>query len=178
MQLWQKNRDNNDLRAEYKRLRNLANTSLKNYWNDQFTKSSSSKEFWDTVKRLKGQNIIKEGVTAIMNQDGKVMTSDREKADLLNDFFVEVGEKLAKNFQKYANDGDNSLITRATLISADTYINQSLLSHQLSVLRINNEAAGHDNILTKDLKTTGESILTGMKMILEKSFKECEFLSS
>ena len=57
LQLWQKSRDNNDLRKEYKRLKNLVNSQLKaaeaNYWNEQFTKSSSSKEFWDTVKKLK-----------------------------------------------------------------------------------------------------------------------------
>ena len=112
-----------------------------------------------------------------MNQDGKVITSDSEKAELLNDFFVEVGEKLAEKFQNNADDGDNSLITRSTPISADTYTNQSLLSHQLSVLKIS-KATGHDNILPKDLKTAGESILIGMKMIIEKSFKECEFPSS
>ena len=78
-----------------------------------------------------------------MNQDGKVITSDSEKADLLNDFFVEVGEKLVENFQDNTHDGDNSLITRVTPISADTYINQSLLNLQLSVLKIN-KAAGHD----------------------------------
>ena len=38
-----------------------------------------------------------------------------------------------------------------------------------------NKAAGHDNILPKDLKTAGESILPGMKMIIDKSFKDCKF---
>ena len=47
----------------------------------------------------------------------------------------------------------------------------------MSVRKIN-KAAGHDDILPKDLKIAGESILTGMDMIIEKSFKECEFPSS
>ena len=142
--------------------------------NEKFTKSSSSKEFWDTVKQLKRQNINKEGVTALLNQDGKVVTSDPEKADLLNYFFVEVGEKLAEKFENISNDGENSLITRVTPISADIYTKQPLLSHQISVLKVN-KAAGHDNILPKDLKTAGESILPGMKMIIDKSFKDCKF---
>ena len=178
LQLWQKSRHNNDLREEYKRLKNLVNRELKaaeaDYWNEKFTKSSSSKEFWNTVKQLKRQNINKEGVTALLNQDGKVITSDPEKADLLNDFFVEVGEKLAEKFEDISNDGENSLITRVTPISADIYTNQPLLSHQISVLKVN-KAAGHDNILPKDLKTAGESILPGMKMIIDKSFKDCKF---
>ena len=86
-----------------------------------------------------------------MNQDGNVITSDSEKADVLNDFFVEVGEKLAEKFEVSSNDGENSLITRVTPISADIYTNQPLLSHQVSVLKVN-KAAGHDNILPKDLK--------------------------
>ncbi len=126
---------------------------------------------------LHHQNINKGGVTALKNQDGKVITADLEKADLLNDFFVEVGEKLAEKFEDNTNDGDNSLITRVTPISTDIYMNQSLLSHQVSVLKIN-KAAGHDDILPKDLKTAGESILPGMKKIIDQSFKDCKFPSN
>ena len=59
---------------------------------------TSSKRLWDTVKKLRRQNINEGGVSALISQDGIVVKSDTEKANLLNYCFVELGENLAEKF--------------------------------------------------------------------------------
>ena len=57
---WQRNRQDMKLRDEYKSLRNKVNYMLRKaeaeYWKEQFSKSNSSREFWQTVNKMKGKS--------------------------------------------------------------------------------------------------------------------------
>ena len=54
-------------------------------------KSNSSREFWQTVNKMKGK--FKPSKTqTLKNYAGQLVTTDSEKAELLNDIFADVGK--------------------------------------------------------------------------------------
>ena len=62
LQKWQENRKNSELRLAYMKFRNKVNTALRlaeaSYWREQFENSTTTKEFWQIVRKLKRQTKI------------------------------------------------------------------------------------------------------------------------
>ena len=85
----------------------------------------AQKNFWQIVgklrKKTKNANII-----AIKDDDGMLRTLDTEKVEILNDFFADVGENLAKKFGESDRCG-NSFINRATPVCDEIKINEEKL---------------------------------------------------
>ena len=173
---WQKNRTDSRLRKIYQELRNKVNKSLRkaeaNYWKDQFANASSSKEFWQIVgklrKKTKNANII-----ALKDDDGMLRTLDTEKVEILNDFFADVGENLAKKFGESDRCG-NSFINRVTPVCDEIKTNEEKLLHQILSLKPN-KAIGDDMISGKELRSGGKSVMPGLKGIFRKSFETGKF---
>ena len=53
---------------------------------------------------------------ALDDGNGRMKSLDSEKAELLNDYFADIGEDLAKNFAERVNGDDNSYVSRITPI--------------------------------------------------------------
>ena len=119
LQKWQENWENSELRLAYTKFRNKVNTALRlaeaSYWRKQFENSTTSKEFWQIVRKLKRQT-KDTNIAALDDGNGTMKSLDSEKAELLNDYFADIGEDLAKNFAERVNGDDNSYISRITPI--------------------------------------------------------------
>ena len=63
------------------------------YWKEQFSKPNSSREFWQTVNKMKGKSKPC-NFQALKNGAGELVLNDSEKAELLNNYFAEVGKDL------------------------------------------------------------------------------------
>ena len=94
---WQKTKDH-ETRLKYKESRNLARKEMRkaetNYWKEEFQKATNSKDFWRTVKKVQ-KKWANNKIGPIENDSGMVETRDTVKAELMNDFFATIGEKLA-----------------------------------------------------------------------------------
>ena len=81
--------------------RNLANIWMREaeaeYWKSEFDNATNSKEFWKAVKKVhRKTKAIKIG--PLEDDLGNAQTNEKEKAELMNNYFATVGEKLAEAF--------------------------------------------------------------------------------
>ena len=96
------------------------------YWKQEFAKAETNKNFWKVVNKAQ-EKIKSKVIGTIINKDGDVMTSDKEKAESINEYFTSIGKELASEFssdnrnnmnfilQSKSNNNENYLITRQSL---------------------------------------------------------------
>ena len=99
---WQRTKDL-ETRLKYSKARNLARRELRkaeiNYWKNEFQKATNSKDFWRTVKKVQKKQVNKK-IGPIEDGNANIVTDDGVKAELMNDFFCTIGDKLAKDTQE------------------------------------------------------------------------------
>jgi hypothetical protein len=86
---------------KYKEARNLANICMRKveakYWKSEFDNATNSKEFWKVVKKVhRKTKAIKIG--PLEDDLGNAQANEKEKAELMNNDFATVGEKLVEAF--------------------------------------------------------------------------------
>ena len=64
-----------------------------NFWKNEFSSSNCSKSFWKTVKKFNGSSSTL--LTGPLSHKSTIITDDKQKLNLMNDFFASVGERLA-----------------------------------------------------------------------------------
>ena len=83
----------------YKKLRNDVTRELRKseaeYWKEQFRNATTSKEFWNVVNKLKREQ-KDHRIGPLKDDDGELLTDDTKKADLMNRYFTQIGQKLSK----------------------------------------------------------------------------------
>ena len=119
-------------------------------------------------EKTKNANII-----VLKDDDGELRTLDTEKVEILNNFFADVGENLAKKFGESDRCG-NSFINRVTPVCDEIKLNEEKLLHQMLSLKPN-KAIGDDMISGKELRSGGKSVMPGLKEIFMKSFESGKF---
>ena len=100
MKNWQQTK-NPIAHKKYKEARNLANIWMRKveaeYWKSEFDNATNSKEFWKVVKKVhRKTKAIKIG--PLEDDLGNAQTNEKEKAELMNNDFATVGEKLVEAF--------------------------------------------------------------------------------
>ena len=84
---------------EYKKTKNACTNLIKltkeNYWKKKFLSSNSVKSFWKTVRKFQGIKKSKNIGPSIDQNKNLTATKDIEKANLLNEFFANIGKNLA-----------------------------------------------------------------------------------
>ena len=86
--------------TEYQRLRNMVTERLKKaeaeYWCNAFKGVKNTKKFWSLMKKVKNTNADSNIET--LQVDEELITDIPLKAETLNEFFGNVGRKLAEKF--------------------------------------------------------------------------------
>ena len=99
---------------------------------------------------------------------------DSEKVELLNDYFADIGEDLAKNFVERVNGDDNSYISRITPICKEIQTDVKLLNQQIDTLNVE-KSMGDDNIAAKELKIVCQSAALGLTRVIDKSLQDRKY---
>ena len=146
------------------------------YWKEQFSKSNSSREFWQTVNKMKGKS-KPSNIQALKNDVGELVTNDSEKVELLNNHFADVGKKLASTFPSEDDENCMTHITRVTPTCECFESDTTHLAHQIAVLNPY-KSMGADEIAPRELRAANNSILRGLKLVIDKSFEESRFPQS
>ena len=123
---------------------------------------NNPKMFWKYVQE---QNKTKQGISALKDEDGNLKTTDKEKADILNDYFASV----------YTTDGKDipnlDECSKSNGISIDSIrITPEAIENKLKNLDPN-KAQGPDNIPPKVLKELRQEISTPLSIIFNKSLE-------
>jgi phosphoribosylaminoimidazolecarboxamide formyltransferase/IMP cyclohydrolase len=153
----------------YKEARNLANIRMKKteveYWKSEFDNATNYKEFWKVVKKVhRKTKAIKIG--PLEDDLGNVQTNEKEKAELMNNYFATVGEKLAEAFP--AQIESEQFILRITPSIDQLKIDDKLLVNQIKTINPD-KASGPDDIKPKDFNIAGEALMDGLRIVFNKS---------
>ena len=172
---WQKTKDH-ETRLKYNESRNLARKEMRkaetNYWKEEFQEATNSKDFWRTVKKVQKKRANNK-IGPIEDDSGTIETRDTVKAELMNDFFPTIGEKLANELPDNQHTEEEnyttcpSEITTAPIIQ-DIKTDREFLQKQLKSIKPE-KASGPDNIRPKDFKLAEESIIEGLDIVIQKS---------
>ena len=125
-----KSPNDKDKWARYKKQRNYVTRIFRqaeaDYWKYKFENANGSGEFWKIVREMKGQK--KGNIGSIREKEGVILNDDKEKAEILNQCFAEIGQKLATNIQPDALFGEEQHFHRITPTISNFSIDKTVVS--------------------------------------------------
>ncbi len=160
-----------DTWKEYKKIKNKVTKMLRKaeaqYWENQFSEAQQPKDFWKLVNKIRGKRTNK-SIGLLNDKNGDQVTSDDSKAELMNNFFINIGEELAAKFT--TNNTENQLehIYRITPTVDHLSIDTNKLKKDLRGINPK-KACGHDNNSSKDLAAASDTAAEGLNIIFQKS---------
>ena len=108
------------------------------------------------------------------DDNGNIVTDDRVKAELMNDFFCTIGDKLAKDTQedhrqeiRRQNISFTEHVTAVPVIE-QIRANKHFLQSQLKSLKPK-KTTSPDGVRPKDFKLAEDSIVEGLDLVIQKS---------
>lgn len=160
-----------DLWAEYSELRNRVTREVRlsksRYYLELFNEVKDCKSYWRLVKNAtNGKSITP--ILGIRNADGKVVTSDLDKANILNEHFSTIGEKLANELPNTNSTQSNVHVSTVTPCVMNINLSQEVIVSSMAKLRAD-KASGPDRVAPKLLKFAGDSIIPSLLSVFQIS---------
>ena len=123
---------------------------------------NNPKMFWKYVQE---QNKTKQGIGALKDKDGNLKTTDKEKADILNDYFASVYTTDGKDIPNLDECSKSNGFSITNIRTTPEEIEKRLKSLDP------NKAQGPDNIPPRVLKELSQEISTPLSTIFNKSLE-------
>jgi hypothetical protein len=141
------------------------------YYKEKFREfSKDGRKTWQTINEVLGRKKCINDIPNCFVSNEKVISGDLEIAEGFNDFFVNIGPKLAaqipnskKHFSEFLNES-----CRENFVFAN--VNHSIINDALNKLKSKN-SCGPDKISTSMLKFIAPSIMDPLAHLLNLSFK-------
>ena len=121
-------------KATRNRVKRLIRDAEITYWREQFAKSENSKNFWQVVSKAQGKSARRQ-IPPVQDSDGTILTNDTDKAEVMNNYFANIGIKLAENF--HHNSGCSVNQPSATTNSVLHVLDQVSFSEEQIKLKLN-----------------------------------------
>ena len=162
----------------YKKIRNKVNAELYKAKRSFFCKkindcaqAKDPKQSWKLINELLGKNNRANNV-AQLKTDDIIITNDRKIAESFNDYFVNIGAKLANEIENNlldSNSSENNFF-RPDIQFKFSEINQHEVFLQLDKLKTS-KSTGIDNIPARALKISAVIITPSLTWIFNSSIK-------
>ena len=170
----------------YRKQRNLVTKlkrqSLRCYFFERCHGGPKSKDFWPTIKPFLSKNGSKDDPTILLNEDGKIISDQKDVCNVFNEFFVNVAKDIGSN-----NDSDYNSHPSITKIhenqeeQPDTFtftpVDATYVQKSISKLQTK-KATGVDGISAKILKTCSNTMSQPISKLINYSFETRNFPSS
>ena len=158
---------------EYKSVRNQVTALLKSaetqYWKEKFDKANNSSMFWKTVHSISGSQKSSR-IGPVKDENSMEVLDDGMKADLFNQYFVNIGRDVAENLPTIPNQSDIQHIYRVSAPSCNSLVLDSKnIFKSLKNIK-SNKAAGPDGISSTIISLAGPAIISGLENIFKRSF--------
>ena len=161
---------------DYKKLRNICTNLIRdakaNFWKNEFSSSNCSKSFWKTVKKFNGSSSTLS--TGPLSHKSTIITDDKQKSNLMNSFFANVGERLATKVEPQLPIS-NSLIYRVTPCVSQIIPDVSSFNNAFDSSVKLGKACGPDNISAQDLKLCEPIAINVLFKVFKKSVEAVSF---
>ena len=168
---------NNAAWLEYKTMKNqctkLIRTSKATYWEHEFQKSNDAKSFWSTVKKFQGKT--KSTNIGTLIHDNKPVTSNIDKANIMNNFFSTVGKNLAESLSQITsktpqpNSTNFTHIYQITPTVCEINLDENKFEKTFKSTVKVGKASGPDDISPTDLKLCEEESIRSLQKVIKKS---------
>lgn len=171
--IYLRDKDNIDLKNNYKRYRNTLNTLLTKTKHDFYSNKvkeadKNIKKIWEIVKELENNN-SKHKEISIQDGTGNIIINDDLKiADMFNEHYINIGAQMANDLQPNTyNIRINKNQNAASLFLRRVDEQEIIL--KISELK-NNSSSGKDGISTKIIKHIHLSIIKPLVHIINNIF--------
>ena len=158
--------------------KNIRNAKIL-YYNDLFTKFKDDiKKTWDTIKTVMHKKKNKKHIPECLIIDGSEITDKITIAEKFNDFFVNIGPKLAANIKTADKKEFSSYLTQKI---QHRFVFKPLAVGDISKIISKFESktsTGHDNLSMKIFKIIYPSVLDSLTCIINQSLSRGIFPSS
>ena len=165
-------------KATRNRVKRLIRDAEITYWREQFAKAENSKNFWQVVSKAQGKNARKP-IPPVQDGDGTILTNDSDKAEEMNNYFANIGIKLAEKFHHDSGSSINQLT--ATINPVPHVLDQVSFSEEqieLKLTHIKQKTGGPDKIMSRDMAAAAESLFEGLFSIFKNSIQRGIFPSN
>ena len=159
--------------AAYKKLRNEITADIRRakakHFKDLLADVKTTAEYWNLLSKENNPKLRKV-IGPLKREDGSLAVDDKEKSNLVNNFFSNIGEKLAGSFQpQYLSD----LATSTKIVPSVNTIALSPLAIERKLANLKtNKATGPDDISPKIFKEAGDALLTPLMFLNNMSLKD------
>ena len=168
-----KSSQNPEIFSEYRTLRNRVTREVRlsktKYYMNMFNEVKSCKSYWKLLKNTTSKLSCKP-ILGIKGLDGKIVTSDQEKAEIFNEHFSSIDQKLADRLPDAEYQNSSSLINRVTPTVMDINITYESVSQGLLNLKPD-KACGPDKVSPKLLKSAGRALIPSLLSLYNSSAK-------
>ena len=130
---------------------------------------NDSKKTWQTISNIICKSNTKRKTLDKIMLDSKVIKDKEEICNKFNDFFVNIGPKLATQIKPVSNKTYDTFLKRRVLMSFSfTLVNENDVLKHLASLRTKN-SAGVDGISVKLLKKLSPALINPLSLLINQS---------
>ena len=162
--------------SEYRKVKNKVNKVMKKaearYWKKQFDEAESPQDFWKIVNKTRKKKISTR-VSPLRQEKEPIKTNDKEKAELLNNFFVNIGKELADKLPS-STENKHSLIYRVTPVMKDVQVSHEKMTKHIKKVK-SEKSSGPDNVMSRDISILGNSLNEGLDYVSISSISSSEY---
>ncbi|XP_074035242.1 uncharacterized protein [Leptinotarsa decemlineata] len=165
-------------KEEYLNYRNTLNSLIKSrkksYYRQKIENNkNSSQALWNTIKTLnKNQN--NKGIDQIIDENGHLTVDKEEISDIFNNYYINVGENLARQVIFPENPPLSRYSSRHSMFFHPTYENEVI--NLIDSLK-SNKAPGIDGFKSETLKEIKNEIASPLTQLINKVLIEGHFPS-
>ena len=149
----------------------LCRASKKQYYNNKFKQfSGDGKKTWQTINQILGRTLEKSSIPNTFISNEKILPGELEIAEGFNDFFSNIGPKLAEQIPPSGSSFSDYL--KDEIIHSFTFpkVTPEVLNTALNKLK-NKNSSGPDHISTNLLKYISDSITIPLCHLYNISFR-------
>ena len=143
------------------------------YYSNLFDEVKTAAAYWRLLKKASGTTKVNRQARQLKKDDGTLTTNDTEKANMLNDYFCTVAEKLIGPADEIQPLHAHSREIANMLTITSIKISQKKIEEMICKLKVK-KATGPDGVPTRLLKSAGKSIAPSLMSVFGHSAKACK----
>lgn len=128
-----------------------------------FKEVKKSSAYWNLINRAKNRSARNRTISPLKRTDGSFALMDKEKAQMMNAYFSEIGENLIKSLPMPPQPASVDASTSPYILSPKSPILITNHSVEKKVNKLKtNKSVGSDDISPKLLKLAGKAIVPAL----------------
>lgn len=175
------NPNNHDIQGRYKIFRNTVTKLIKktkiDYYKQKFTEAKNNvKEVWNLIKDATNEKKVNksENIKNIRTDNDKVVTDNREICNNFNNYYAEIGHKMAQDIIKNSDVLVNSASHNIEKVMHTIYlypVTENEIKNCIHSLK-NKGSPGEDGLCSITLKTSMEYISKPLQYLINLIFQQ------